>query len=326
MDPELLSDPPFTAQPFDVMVNAQDLTARFFGTGLPVTWQRMTDGVSTVVYQAERGDERFYLRIQPEEGATFAPEVRAHQLARSLGCSVPEVLTYEAIDPILGRSTMLTTEIPGRPLSPEVDPVDAEAIVRAAGRDLVRINTIPVNGFGWVDRSSPDVPDEIAAVYSDLDGMLDEEYRPIIEKLPGDAVPGVDPDDLKCCLHAALETIRDGGGSLLAHGDFDTSHIFVDNGRYSGIIDFGEIRGMPSLYDLGHHLMHDRERLPFSTLDWLIDGYSEIDPLPEDAGRQIDAWSRLIAARALVRGLHRDPRSDIVATARRSLARTIAGK
>ena len=36
----------------------------------------------------------------------------------------------------------------------------------------------------------------------------------------------------------------------LAHGDFDCSHIYVADGRYSGIIDFGEIRGANPWYDL----------------------------------------------------------------------------
>ncbi|CAN5494520.1 hypothetical protein BH23CHL2_BH23CHL2_14230 [soil metagenome] len=283
----------------------------------------MTDGVSTVVYRAERGSERFYLRVLPEVGATFAPEVRAHQFARALGCAVPEVLAYEACDPGLGRSLMLTSEIPGHPLSDDVAPADAEAIVRAAGRDLARINSIPVDGLGWVDRSSEDIPESITAEHHDRAGILAAEYRPVIEQLSGGAVPRIEPERLSHGLSGALEAVRPGSGPVLVHGDFDTTHIFVHDGRYSGIIDFGEIRGMPRCYDLGHHLMHDRERLPYSTISWLIEGYAEIKPLPDDHPRQISAWSGLIAARALCRGLLRNPESPIVATARRSLTRSI---
>ncbi|MEZ4571006.1 MAG: hypothetical protein R2849_11895 [Thermomicrobiales bacterium] len=59
---------------------------------------------------------------------------------------------------------------------------------------------------------------------------------------------------------------------------------------------------MPRLYDLGHHLMHDRERLPYSTFGWLLEGYGEVTALPEAHREMILAWSRLIAARALLRG------------------------
>ncbi|MEZ4571004.1 MAG: hypothetical protein R2849_11885 [Thermomicrobiales bacterium] len=68
-----------------------ELATRYLGTGRPVSWERVADGASTIVYRFQRGTERFYLRILPEEGSTFAPEVLAHQLAGSLGCSVPEV-------------------------------------------------------------------------------------------------------------------------------------------------------------------------------------------------------------------------------------------
>lgn len=283
----------------------------------------MPEGVATTVYRATRGDERFYLRVLPEEGATFAPEVRAHQLARALGCRVPEVLAYAAYDPAFERSTMLTTEIPGRPLSAEVDPADARRIVHAAGRDLAKLNLTPVDGFGWVDRQSRGIDVELSGKHPDLDALLDSEYRRSIDGLPSGAVPGLPPTKLDAGLRATLEAARGNHPSRLVHGDFDTTHIFVEDGEYSGIIDFGEIRGMPGAYDLGHHLMHDRERLPYSTIDWLIEGYAESAPQTGNDLEQIRVWSTLIAARALYRGLERSPDSEIVATARRSLRRNL---
>jgi aminoglycoside phosphotransferase (APT) family kinase protein len=50
----------------------------------------------------------------------------------------------------------------------------------------------------------------------------------------------------------------------LAHGDFDATHIWLDDhGRYAGIIDFGEMRGADRHFDLGHFLLHDRAPVPF---------------------------------------------------------------
>lgn len=48
---------------------------------------------------------------------------------------------------------------------------------------------------------------------------------------------------------------EEGEQGYLAHGDFDTTHIYQDNGRYTGIIDFGEIRGADRWYDLGYFHM-----------------------------------------------------------------------
>ena len=48
------------------------------------------------------------------------------------------------------------------------------------------------------------------------------------------------------------ERRRDLESAWLAHGDFDATAIFYRDGRYSGLIDFGEIRGTEPLFDLGH--------------------------------------------------------------------------
>src|SRR5207248_10181336 len=73
----------------------------------------------------------------------------------------------------------------------------------------------------------------------------------------------------------------------LAHGDFDVTHIYQKGGHYTGIIDFGEIRGTDALYDLGHFNLHDGETLPQLVLPYLLAGYSEVMPLPPDHERKI---------------------------------------
>jgi aminoglycoside phosphotransferase (APT) family kinase protein len=288
-------------------------------------WERVRAGVSTRVYRITHGGGHSYLRILPEAGATFAPEVRVHQLARELGCRVPAVLYYEARNEMTGRSLMLTSEIPGKPLAAGDAPEAVREAVRAAGRDLAKINSIRVAGFGWVRRDISTVPETIEAERDTLSKALDADYGRPVAALPDDAVPGIASGVLREAAQRAMRLVEESGESRLAHGDFDTSHIFVDGGRYSGIIDFGEIRGAPAFYDLGHHRMHDAERLPYATLPWLLEGYRELRPLPEHAERQIWAWSVLIAVRALQRGLQRNPASRIVATARRCLLRDANG-
>ncbi len=95
--------------------------------------------------------------------------------------------------------------------------------------------------------------------------------------------------------------------ALLAHGDFDVTHIYQRDGRYSGIIDFGEIRGGDPWYDLGHFRMHDGETLPTPALPWLLEGYAAVRPLPADHARRISFASLLIAIRALAHRLGKRP-------------------
>ena len=93
----------------------------------------------------------------------------------------------------------------------------------------------------------------------------------------------------------------------LAHGDFDVTHIYQHDGRYTGIIDFGEMRGAHQLYDLGHFNLHDGEVVPQRLLPALLEGYREVLPLPPDRERRISLMSVLIGVRALARNVRRQP-------------------
>jgi Phosphotransferase enzyme family len=113
----------------------EEVSRQLFGAA-NVQWERVRQGVSTRVYRIDQRGERYYLRILPELGATFAAEVRAHRLARELECRVPEVLHYEPCNELLGRSVILTGEITGRPLSIRDDPAVIRDGVRLTGIDL----------------------------------------------------------------------------------------------------------------------------------------------------------------------------------------------
>ena len=85
--------------------------------------------------------------------------------------------------------------------------------------------------------------------------------------------------------------------AYLAHGDFDTTHIYHQSGHYTGMIDFGEIRGADQLYDLGHFLIADADLLPD-----LLAGYADVVALPADHMRRI----RLSGMMTVLRRLGRD--------------------
>lgn len=122
------------------------------------TIERVAEGVSTGVYRIIHNDEIFYLRILPEEGQSFAPEVAVHQQLRQMGVKVPEVIYFEHYHGPLQRSVMVTTEIKGHPLSQSstLSPRKLDAILLEAGRDVALINSIPVDGFGWIQRAQHD--------------------------------------------------------------------------------------------------------------------------------------------------------------------------
>ena len=130
------------------------LLRRIFPSGVGEV-ARVTEGVSTRVYRVVAQNETFYLRILPEADASFGPEVFAHARVRQLGVKAPEVIAYEPRYQPLQRSIMIAREIPGLPLSQstDLDPATLSAIMEAAGSDLARINSVGVDGFGWVGRA-----------------------------------------------------------------------------------------------------------------------------------------------------------------------------
>ena len=269
-------------------------------------WSGCAEGVSTFVYRIRRGAETFYLRVLPEADASFAPEVRAHALLRERGVRVPEVVYWEHRDPLLGRSVMVTAAIPGRHVG--CRPVDeaTREIVVEAGRQLALVQTVPVAGFGWIRRDRADVTD-LEAEHSTLRAFVLEhleadlaalERRRLLSRHEVAAIRG---------LVQAHPSWLDAEQAVLAHGDFDVTQIFQQDGRYTGLIDFGEIRGADRWYDLGHFRMHDGESLPVEALDWLLEGYGSVVALPAEHRRRIGFASVLIAVRALARCLERRP-------------------
>ncbi len=273
----------------------------------PLHIDRVTEGVSTRVYRITFERETFYLRVLPEEGASFAPEATAHTCLRQLGVKVPEVIYFEPINDLFQRSIMVTGEIRGRPISQshELSGETLAAILREAGRDLASINSIAVEGFGWIRRDLP----ETSVLYAPLSAyraFVLEFWESDLAYLKRNVISRVEAVQLGRTL-LQHDSWLDVEQASLAHGDLDTSHIYQEGGRYTGIIDFGEIRGTDLWYDLGHfHLQAGQQLLP-GLESALVDGYRETVSLGTGYEHHIRFASLLISVRALARSLQKRP-------------------
>ena len=279
----------------------RSLLARWF-PGVAVRVERMGSGVSTPVYRVMIGDEATYLRLGEEPGERRDAEVRAHELVRGLGIAVPEIVRWEREPPELDRSAALTSRMLGIPLD-EFDG-DATVALRQAGRDLARINAIPVVGYGWVDVVVGD-DRHLAAEHTTRSAWTAKYLAAAEIVIAGGALPASLHDAMRAGIRVWAD-LPDLKMSRLAHGDFDMSHIYVHptTGVYQGLIDFGEIRGAEPCYDLGHALIHvvdDRGRVAF---DDIVAGYREVAPVDLHAVR---LQAVAIATRALAIQLGRAP-------------------
>jgi len=125
-----------------------DGVARAFGRGSDSRIERTENGVSAQVYRVWHGAQVFYLRVSEEENQGLAVEVEIHRRLRNLGLRVPEVVFFEAFDSGLRRSVMITTEIPGEPLSRGAALETVQQVLVAAGRELAQINHAAIRWSG----------------------------------------------------------------------------------------------------------------------------------------------------------------------------------
>jgi len=281
------------------------VAAQAFPRGADLTIERVGEGVSTYVYRIRRDDAVYYLRVLPEVGSGFAPEARVHALLRERGVKAPDVVYLEHRNSDLGLSVMVTTEVCGRHIGHCRDERALRSIMVEAGRDLALINSIRVQGFGWIKRDRA----EVVALEAELPTLRAFALDPLEEDLTLLGHHALTAREL-----AAVRAVigrdnawpePDGVEGRLAHGDFDASHIYQRDGRYSGIIDFGEIRGAGPSYDLGHVRMHDGETLPLSLLPYLLEGYGQVAPLSTDGMERIRLACLLIATKTLARRIRK---------------------
>lgn len=232
-------------------------------------------GVSTAVYRLRGRSKTFYLRLGGSD-ENMSSEVLAHRLILDKGVYIPTVVMYGDDDQRINRSFMITSEIPG--IRADKDPKTTGDIFFEAGKQLGLINSIPVEGFGWINRHKLNVK-KLSGTYkswgdfalntdnikSQLDtltsfGIIDDKKRERIQNYIKENI------GLIICPQA-----------YLSHGDFDISHIFSVAGRYSGIIDFGDIRCCSQYHDLSHFFTFTPKYF-----NKLLEGYLTINKLEGD--------------------------------------------
>lgn len=256
---------------------------------------RALGGMSTPVYRLQRGAERLYLRISEDPGGSMHAEVAVHEHLRAAGVSVPEVIAVDDA-PEIGRGVMLVREIGGEPLA-GVEGIDLAPILRAAGRDLALINAVAVEGFGWIRRDEPVWPPR----------GEDVTYEAFVDG--GAASLAVLADRISTgvarrALAARFGEARaDDPPSRLAHGDFDATHLYQRGGRYTGVIDLGEMRGAEPHHDLAFFLVQHPDG---AMLGDLLAGYAEVAALPGDLEARLRRSATVIVATQLCRWIARD--------------------
>jgi aminoglycoside phosphotransferase (APT) family kinase protein len=270
---------------------------RVLGPGLRVA--RTPAGVAAQVYRVEAAERVLYVRIAEEDHEDLSVDAALLEHLGAEGLHVPPVVHVEPFDQDLGRSVLLMGEIAGAPLALCRDERAARRVAHVAGAELAVLNGVGVQGFGWVQRRAPVWP--LRGIFRDY-GEFVGSYLP--DPWPGPLAALFSASELDWLGElVANERRRELDGARLAHGDFDTTPIFQADGRYTGLIDFGEIRGTEPLFDLGHFLLHDQESTPIPLVLDLLAGYGEVVALPDGHEELVRRSAILLGLRQLARWL-----------------------
>jgi aminoglycoside phosphotransferase (APT) family kinase protein len=270
---------------------------RVLGPELSVA--RTPAGVAAQVYRVHAAGRVLYARIAEEDHDDLSVDAALLEHLAGLGLRVPQVVHVEPFDQTLGRSVLIMGEVAGEPLAGCREQRAARRVARAAGRELAVLNSVGVRGFGWVQRQPPPWPLRATS----------RTYAEFVTRYLPDPWPGplgrlFTASELeRLWVLVDSERRRDLAGGSLAHGDFDTTHIFQVDGDYSGLIDFGEIRGAEPLFDLGHFCLWEHQRTPLPLWDELLAGYGEVAALPAGHKELVGRSATLLGLRQLVRWL-----------------------
>jgi aminoglycoside phosphotransferase (APT) family kinase protein len=276
----------------------------------PIQIERAAGGISTLVYRVVYPNETYYLRMLSDPGHSFAAEAAVHAQLRAIHVPAPEVIHFEHRNAALQRSLLITTAIPGKPVSQsgELGEATLQGIVAEAGRDLARINSIHVSGFGRLRGHAE--ADRLAGQHQTISEVLLSGLDSAVSVVSQVSLMPSETSQLKRLIMSA-EAWLDREQPQLAHGDFSTRHIFQHGGRYTGIIDFGDSRGMSRWYDLGYFHMRDGGLLPYRLLPALLNGYAEIAEPEQNSEHYIRMISLLIGVPLIASALRRGPLDQI---------------
>ncbi len=258
-------------------------------------WTTPPEFVATAVAQASKAPIRSLRRIVAGEqnevyevtfGAAPSLIVRishrgalAHERERwvlaecaARGIPAPRVYAHQRVH--LGdheRSLIVMEKLPGELLC-DVDPagIDVRQVLRELGEWLARFHSIPVRGFGYLRADGaghrPTLEEWLTASVTDAAPQFEAAGLEV----------GMDPGtirlwvrEIQAAFHHPLPRVR------LIHNDLLANHVLVDEGRLSGVIDFGEVASEPATLDFARWDFNEGDRFP---VKWIQEGYGDAAP------------------------------------------------
>ena len=242
---------------------------------------KMDDNFSTTVWKFSDSSKNYYLRYHDDPIAyegdkklaeLFEPEVWALEKSLKAGVRVPRVSDWNDSCTKLPVPYVILEEIKGKAIGKVkklLSKKQIDLIIHEAGRDIAKVNSIPVKKFGYCNDGQ-----------TIKNGVLtgnDEKWTEYVSHAEYESLvlfqkrKHLDEATAKKTRMVFQQGIKDFAieQGYLTHGDFDPSHVFQEKGNYTGIIDFGDKKSADPVYDLAHFNMYYPEYLGPLKSGWI---------------------------------------------------------
>ena len=179
--------------------------------------------------------------------------------------------TLDGSDPTGGRyDWMVTAWTPGEPLSDTIP----DGAATDLGRFLAALHGLPVEGYGRLE----DRADMLRGSESEHRAGILSRWWPELWPFDGRALLSHPVVPAAHVLVTTIATLREGllrfeeprTQFALAHTDLNGSHIFVEDGRLAGVLDFGDAAIVPPAFDIASFAFH----FGWDSTEALLDGYT----------------------------------------------------
>lgn len=216
----------------------------------------LTSGVSCEAWRVESDRGPLVVRIERADRPTAEADAPRFEAQAAILRRLAEGDTSLAVPRNLGtgaeggRGWSVDTLAPGEP----VRELDGPSVGAAAelGRLLRALHALPVEGFGMLEDRRELLRGTAASFVEGVLARYAEAWPYSGTPLVAHPVARVAPHLLGAIgeLREQLERYAEASAVAVLHGDLHGGHVFVEDGRLAGVIDFGSAWAGPPAFDL----------------------------------------------------------------------------